>query len=264
MQVLGSLTSAALFMHFIEVVQPSFQGWGDVFFFCGEQFQFCTCSLQWNLLGASPAARARYLAKYSERAAPQLRTLAVLDCISEAVRNRRHAIMSSLNLHHVTAGMTAGYYKAVVIWCFVLGSAAGVRALVAQLALGGPLPGEEAVEHEVLYAVLWRLVPFYMNKWEQARALTRTLCGRCVVALQFDLGSLAIVTWPCLGWCCLVCVYAARLKVPSELTLADSGERGVQAWGVECASVLYAAPHIALELLLLQPLLHVRPFAGLI
>jgi hypothetical protein len=51
MQLVLALTVSALFMHFLEVVQPEFTGWGDVFFFCGSDFQFCTCQLSWNLLG---------------------------------------------------------------------------------------------------------------------------------------------------------------------------------------------------------------------
>lgn len=46
-------------MHFLEAVQPDFRGWGDVYFFCGHDFRFCTCALTWNVLGARRALCAR-------------------------------------------------------------------------------------------------------------------------------------------------------------------------------------------------------------
>jgi hypothetical protein len=51
LQVIIGIASAAKLMHFLEHVQPEFRGWGDVFFFCGEDFRFCTCSFSWNWLG---------------------------------------------------------------------------------------------------------------------------------------------------------------------------------------------------------------------
>lgn len=32
------------------------QGWGDVYYFCGERFQYCTCDFRWNLHGWGKAA----------------------------------------------------------------------------------------------------------------------------------------------------------------------------------------------------------------
>lgn len=32
------------------------QGWGDVYFFCGPEHEYCTCSFRWNLLGWWKAA----------------------------------------------------------------------------------------------------------------------------------------------------------------------------------------------------------------
>lgn len=52
LQVVAALVTSALFMHLVEFIQPDFQGWGDVFFFCGSELQFCTCSIAWNVLGA--------------------------------------------------------------------------------------------------------------------------------------------------------------------------------------------------------------------
>lgn len=80
-------------------------------------------------------------------------------------------------------------------------------------------------------------------------------------SLGYDLMPLATVA---VSWVLIdrLCPCSNLGGVCSLLAVADAGARAVQVWGVECASVLYAAPHIALELLLLQPLLHVRPPAG--
>ena len=32
------------------------QSWGDVYFFCGRNLQFCTCNFRWNLSGWAKAA----------------------------------------------------------------------------------------------------------------------------------------------------------------------------------------------------------------
>jgi hypothetical protein len=107
------------------------------------------------------------------------------------------ALYTSTSPPRPPPAVPAGWYKASVVWLFTLSAAAGARALLAALFLDGPLPGEEAVEHEVAFALAWRLVPFWLSRWERE-------------------------------------------------------------WGAESASLLYAAPHVAAELLLLQPLLHVR------
>lgn len=31
------------------------QGWGDVYYFCGEKLEYCTCDMRWNLQGWSKA-----------------------------------------------------------------------------------------------------------------------------------------------------------------------------------------------------------------
>ena len=51
-QLCFGLISAAAWLHFVERLQPSFAGWGDVFFFCGPHYEFCTCHFAWNILGA--------------------------------------------------------------------------------------------------------------------------------------------------------------------------------------------------------------------
>jgi hypothetical protein len=108
LQAIAALSSSAAFMHYLEAVEPDFSGWGDVFYFCGSSFQFCTCSLIWNLLG---------------------------------------------------------WYKAIIIWLFVVSSAAGVRHLLMSVTLGGLLPGEEHIDREALISIVWRLVPYWMNHW---------------------------------------------------------------------------------------------------
>lgn len=52
MQMTAALLSAAAMTHYLDAVDPEFQGWGDVFYFCGSRFQFCRCDLHWNNLGA--------------------------------------------------------------------------------------------------------------------------------------------------------------------------------------------------------------------
>lgn len=44
--------SAFSFVTLVQVVEPTFSGWADVFFFCGRSFEFCNCDLTWNALGA--------------------------------------------------------------------------------------------------------------------------------------------------------------------------------------------------------------------
>lgn len=44
--------SAFSFVTLVQVVEPTFSGWTDVFFFCGRNFEFCNCDLSWNALGA--------------------------------------------------------------------------------------------------------------------------------------------------------------------------------------------------------------------
>ena len=50
---------------------------------------------------------------------------------------------------------------------FVFFSATGLRDVLLTTFLGGLLPGEEAIEEEVLKAVVWRMVPYWFNNWEQ-------------------------------------------------------------------------------------------------
>lgn len=52
MQAGTFFVSASAFITLVQVIEPTFSGWADVFFFCGKNFEFCNCNLSWNLLGA--------------------------------------------------------------------------------------------------------------------------------------------------------------------------------------------------------------------
>jgi hypothetical protein len=49
-QLLWAFLSNIAFFHFLQH-DPSFLGWGDVYFFCGNQLEYCTCNFRWNLAG---------------------------------------------------------------------------------------------------------------------------------------------------------------------------------------------------------------------
>lgn len=48
----------------------------------------------------------------------------------------------------------------------MLSSAIALQKLILEVGLGGLLPGEEAVTRESFISVGWRLVPFWLNRWE--------------------------------------------------------------------------------------------------
>jgi hypothetical protein len=45
-----SVRSAHL-LHTPQLLWLAVQGWSDVYFFCGDQLQFCSCNFRWNALG---------------------------------------------------------------------------------------------------------------------------------------------------------------------------------------------------------------------
>jgi hypothetical protein len=61
-----------------------------------------------------------------------------------------------------------GWTKAATLWSFALSAALGVQKLVAATLLGGLLPGEDVVARESFVSVCWRLIPYWLNAWEQA------------------------------------------------------------------------------------------------
>ncbi|WIA09118.1 hypothetical protein OEZ85_008530 [Tetradesmus obliquus] len=124
----------------------SFRSWGDVYFFCGPQMQYCTCGFRWNL---------------------------------------------------------AGWSKAFILWNFVLSAALGVQRLIIQLGLCGLLPGEEVVTRESFISICWRLIPYWLNNWEQQ-------WGAECSSMMFELPHFAVelvIILPCVQILC------SRMKV---------------------------------------------------
>lgn len=141
------------------------QGWGDIYYFCGSHMQYCEPSFNWNLWG---------------------------------------------------------WGKAVIMWNFVLSSALGLQKLAIQFGLDGLLPGnvahhswfglaravccliclaidlplwagEEVVTKESFISICWRLIPYWLNKWEQE-------WGAECSSMMFELPHFAIellVVLPC-------------------------------------------------------------------
>lgn len=60
-----------------------------------------------------------------------------------------------------------GWGKGAILWNFVLATALGLQKLVIQTGLDGLLPGEEVVTKESFVSILWRLIPYWLNNWEQ-------------------------------------------------------------------------------------------------
>lgn len=49
-QFLWGIFSIFAFANFLQR-DPEFKGWGDVYFFCGRQLQYCSCNFRWNVYG---------------------------------------------------------------------------------------------------------------------------------------------------------------------------------------------------------------------
>lgn len=57
LRCIGRLRVTLLVGHLAHVEAPLVaQDWGDVYYFCGERFQYCTCDFRWNLQGWGKAA----------------------------------------------------------------------------------------------------------------------------------------------------------------------------------------------------------------
>ena len=96
-----------------------------------------------------------------------------------------------------------GWTKAAILWNFALSAALGVQKLAISGGLGGLLPGEEVVTRESFISVAWRLVPYWLNAWEQA-------WGAESASMMFELPHFAaelLVVLP------VVQVLCARLKI---------------------------------------------------
>jgi len=103
-----SMVSIMSFVHFL-LTDLSFTGWSSVYYFCGDNLEYCTSNYRWNL---------------------------------------------------------KGWRKATSLWNFALSAALGLQRLLVEVGLGGLLPGEEAIPRECFISILWRLIPFWLNKWE--------------------------------------------------------------------------------------------------
>ncbi|KAL4855121.1 hypothetical protein ACK3TF_004343 [Chlorella vulgaris] len=76
---------------------------------------------------------------------------------------------------HCTANFrwnASGWAQALVLWNFVLCCAMLLQKFIVVWGLGGLMPGkccvwEEVVTRESFISIAWRLVPYWMNQWEQ-------------------------------------------------------------------------------------------------
>ncbi|KAF5833263.1 hypothetical protein DUNSADRAFT_10501 [Dunaliella salina] len=144
--VMLGVLACLLFACFLRM-DPSFKGWGDVYYFCGTgRVRYCTCGYKWNMLG---------------------------------------------------------WLKGMLLWFFVLSSASGLRSLLLEVGLNGLLPGEEVVTREAVVSICWRLIPYWLNRWEQK-------WGAECSSMMFELPHFAmelLVILPCIQILC------ARMKV---------------------------------------------------
>eukprot|EP00775_Hariotina_reticulata_P013637 gene13637-13760_t len=101
-----------------------------------------------------------------------------------------------------------GWYKAAVLWSFTLSTALGLQRLVIQLGLQGLLPGEEVVTRESFISICWRLIPYWLNNWEQQ-------WGAECSSMMFELPHFAVellIILPCVQ---ILCSRMKVLVVPS-------------------------------------------------
>ncbi|KAL4421914.1 hypothetical protein ABPG77_005198 [Micractinium sp. CCAP 211/92] len=100
----------------------------------------------------------------------------------------------------------SGWQQAFILWNFVLSSALLLQKYVIALGLGGLLPGEEVVTRESFVSIAWRLVPYWMNQWEQQ-------WGAECSSMLFELPHFALellVVLPCVQILC------GRLRVMAQ------------------------------------------------
>lgn len=91
-----------------------------------------------------------------------------------------------------------GWAKAAIVWNFVLSAALGLQKLAIQLGLKGLLPGEEVVTKESFISIAWRLIPYWLNNWEQQ-------WGAEASSMLFELPHFAVellVILPCVQILC--------------------------------------------------------------
>lgn len=115
-----------------------------------------------------------------------------------------------------------GWRKAASLWNFCLATALAVQRLGVEAGLGGLLPGEEAVTRESFVSIAWRLIPFWLNRWESN-------FGAECSSILFELPHFALELLVVLP---MVQVLAGRLRVVGHPHLraapARQGEDEVQ------------------------------------
>ncbi|KAK9818153.1 hypothetical protein WJX72_007878 [[Myrmecia] bisecta] len=112
------------------------------------------------------------------------------------------------------------WVKAAVLWNFVLSAALGLQKLIVEVGMEGLLAGEEVVTKESFVSICWRLIPYWLNNWEQQ-------WGAECSSMMFELPHFAVellVVLPCVQIIC------ARLKIlgmrPGRGLAADAAAEG--------------------------------------
>ncbi|GFR51567.1 hypothetical protein Agub_g13903, partial [Astrephomene gubernaculifera] len=102
-----------------------------------------------------------------------------------------------------------GWMKAAVLWVFTLSATLGAQQLIIQAGLGGLLPGEESVTRESFISICWRLIPYWLNNWEQH-------WGAEVSSMTFELPHFAVELLIILPCCQIICSRLKLLITPAE------------------------------------------------
>lgn len=96
-----------------------------------------------------------------------------------------------------------GWRKAIILWNFCLATALAAQRLAVEAGLGGFLPGEDAVARESFISIAWRLIPFFLNRWESSFGAE---CSSILFELpHFSLELLVVLP--------LVQIIAGRLRI---------------------------------------------------
>lgn len=123
------------------------------------------------------------------------------------------------NMRYCTADYrwnVRGWRKAVALWNFMLATAMGLQRLFIVLGLGGLLRGEETLTQESFISIAWRLIPYWLNNWEQQ-------WGAECSSMIFELPHFALellVVLPCVQILC------ARLRILAHPPLLVGGGGG--------------------------------------
>jgi len=99
-----------------------------------------------------------------------------------------------------------GWRKATALWNFCLSTALAFQRLGVEAGLGGLLPGEEVITRESFMAIGWRLIPFWLNRWES------TFGAECS-SILFELPHFAVELLVVLPLVQIVC---GRLRIVGQ------------------------------------------------